>query len=378
MENTATTSETKEQKGMSPAPFAHDDIHLIHVTSQAIIQRTWVNSREEWGKAFEAEVYYSRERFLSSLDFAINGQQKCWVLVPKTFDPEHPDLDHILSALETYERSGIIATKEQGLRDVCSVSIASVFTPANYRGHGYASLMMKLLWEELQKMDKVQFTFLYSDVGPKFYSRFGWTADRSDEIVIPATHSLVFPASSSTSVTLQDVTENQLTELATKDIQLLRESLQEQAESSNADTVYVAVTPEPTCISWLNARSRFTAQNLKLSQDGPTVLGVKDTQTNSFVFWFHEFVYSTLFIIRWRVDPKAEDGIASALLQAALAEAKRWKLQKVVIWNPDQSVVNASGLEATKRDESISSIGFVSPGYESKHVKWELNEKYAW
>ncbi|KAG0005547.1 hypothetical protein BGZ80_003703 [Entomortierella chlamydospora] len=374
---TTTNSTTSETKGTSTAPIVHGDIHLIRATSQEIIQRTWTNNQQEWGKDFGAETYYARERFLASQDFASNGKQKFWVLVPRTFDPEHPDLDLILSAVETFERPGIIATKEQGLRDVLSVSIASVFTPAHYRGHGYASLMMRLLWKEIQKMDKVEFTFLYSDVGPVFYSRIGWIAKRSDEIVIPTSHTIANPTSSS-DVVLQNVTEHQLLELVEKDAKWLRESLQTRVESSDRDDVFVAVIPEPTCIAWLNARSRFTAQNLKVSQDGPTILGVQDSQTNSFVLWFHDFAHHQLYIIRWRMDPKAGVETTRALLQAAQAEAQMWKLPKIVIWNPDQSLVDTLGLDISKRDESISSIGFVSAEYDSKNIEWVLNEKYGW
>ncbi|KAF9116338.1 hypothetical protein BGX27_003331 [Mortierella sp. AM989] len=358
-------------------PFAHNDIHLISTTSQEIIQRTWTNNQLEWGKDLGAEIYYSRERFLATQDFGNNGKQKFWVLVPKSFDPEHPDLDLILSAVETFERPGIVATKEQGLHDVLSVSIASVFTPAHYRGHGYASFMMKLLWKEIQEMDKVQFTFLYSDVGPIFYGRIGWIAKRSDEIVIPTSHSISSPPSSAV-VTLQNVTEHQLAKLVAKDAQWLREYLQEQVDTSSADTAFVAVTPEPTCFTWLNARSRFTAQNLRQSPEGPRVLGVEDTQTNSFVLWFHDFVHHQLYIVRWRVDPKAGDETIHALIQAAQAEAQIWNLPKIVIWNPDQSLIDILGLEVNKREESISSIGFVTSGYDSKNVEWVLNEKYGW
>ncbi|KAF9360789.1 hypothetical protein BGX26_007740 [Mortierella sp. AD094] len=374
---TNSNATTSEAKGASTAPFVHSDIHLIRATSQEIIQRTWNNNQLEWGKDLGVENYYAREKFLASQDFASNGKQKFWILVPKTFDPEHSNLDLIISAVETFERPGIIATKEQGLRDVISVSIASVFTPAHYRGHGYASLMMKLLWKEIQKMDKVQFTFLYSDVGPVFYGRIGWIAKRSDEIVIPTSHTIANPTLSSSAV-LQNVTEHQLLELVEKDAQWLRETLQRQVESSNTEKVFVAVTPEPTCIAWLNARSRITAQSLKVSQDGPTILGVQDSQTNSFVLWFHDFVHHQLYIIRWRVDPKSGVETTRALLQATQAEAQMWKLPKIVIWNPDQSLVDILGLEISKRDESISSVGFVSAEYDAKNVEWVLNEKYGW
>lgn len=138
----AEPSASVDSKGPA-APFAHSDIHLIRALSTEIIQRTWTNNKAEWGKTLDIETYFSRETHLANQNFAQHGKMKLWVLVPKSFDPDHPDLDQILSAVETYERPGIVATKDQGLRDVLCVSIASVFCPACYRGHGYATLMMK-------------------------------------------------------------------------------------------------------------------------------------------------------------------------------------------------------------------------------------------
>lgn len=135
-------SASVDSKGLA-TPFAHSDIHLIRALSPEILRRTWVNGKEEWGKTLDTETYIGRETELASQDFAQDGKMKSWVLVPKSFDPDHPDLDQILSSVETYERPGIVATKDQGLRDVLCVSIASVFCPARYRGHGYATLMMK-------------------------------------------------------------------------------------------------------------------------------------------------------------------------------------------------------------------------------------------
>lgn len=125
------------------APYSHDEVHLIPATSQAIIQQTWTNNKEEWGKTLDLETYYAREVVLATQKFTKNNKLQVWVLVPKTFDPENPDLSLILSAVETFLRPGVVATKELGVRDVTSVSVASVFTPARYRGHGYGSLMMR-------------------------------------------------------------------------------------------------------------------------------------------------------------------------------------------------------------------------------------------
>ncbi|KAF8937825.1 hypothetical protein EDD21DRAFT_360841 [Dissophora ornata] len=362
----------------SAGAFVHNDIHLIHATSPEIIKRTWNNTRIEWGRTYDADTYTARETLLSSQDFTNNGKLKVWILVPKTFDSANPDLDLILSSVESFERPGVVATKEQGVRDVLSVSVATVFTPAHYRGNGYASLMMKLLWKEIEKMDGVSFTFLYSDVGPTFYGRVGWTPRRSDEIVIPASPSLAVAVGHS--ATLENVTDQNLSELVERDAQLLRETLQAQLDSSSSeDKVLVAAMPEINCINWLHARSRFTAKHgLKLEQPQIAVLGAKDTQSDSFILWYHDLLNNQLYVIRWRLDANAGSKAARALVQAAQAEAQKWNLEKVMIWNPEQSLVDILGLEIKYREDSIPCLGLVNSMQDTNNVEWLLNEKYAW
>jgi hypothetical protein len=66
-------------------------------------------------------------------------------------------------------------------------SIDSVFVPPEHRCKGYATLLVKLLREHLISEARGQpwvVSNLYSDVGPKFYSRFGWKVFESREWVI--------------------------------------------------------------------------------------------------------------------------------------------------------------------------------------------------
>ncbi|KAF9288677.1 hypothetical protein BGZ68_010800 [Mortierella alpina] len=361
----------------TPAQFALGDIHLIQAHSPETIQRTWTNNKHEWGKTIDTDTYYSRERHLASQDFASGGKLKFWILVPKTFSPEHPDLDLILSAVETYDRPGMIATKEHGVKDVLSISIASVFTPAQHRGNGYASHMMKLLWKEIEPMEKVAFTFLYSDVGPTFYGRLGWTPKRSDELVIPTSH----PVTDTESSIVESVTDKDLAELIRRDAQLVRGSLQVRLDEAftTPSTVLVVVTPETSCIQWLHARSRFVAQDiLKLDKHEVTTLGARDPCSDSFILWFHDLLEHKLVIIRWRLDAKAGDATARALVRAAQREAQKWSLSSVVVWNPDQSLADLLGLDIKSREGSIPSLGLTSPAFKADNVEWILNEKYAW
>jgi len=227
-------------------------------------------------------------------------------------------------------------------------------------------------------MDRVAFTSLYSDVGPKFYGRLGWTPKRSDEVVIPTSHQVT----EAESIVLESVTDDDLSELIQRDAQLVRGSLQvrlDESSVSSPSTVLVVVTPEPNCIQWLHARSRFVAQHiLKLDQHEITTLGAKDPNSDSFVLWNHDLLKHKLVIIRWRLDGKVGDATARALIGAAQREAQKWSLTDVVMWNPEQSLADLLGLDVNSREKSIPSLGLISPVFKADSVEWILNEKYAW
>ena len=229
-------------------------------------------------------------------------------------------------------------------------------------------------------MDGIGFSFLYSDAGPTFYGRLGWTPKRSEEIVIPSSHPTLDSAKAGDrSLTVEKVTDSCLSELTAADAAQVRAQLETQIESAPPSKVFAVVTPEPTCILWLHARAQYTAKNvLKLEQHQITDLGAK--YGKSFVLWFHDLIKDQLFIIRLYLDPTHGDETTSAraLLEAAQAEARKWSLSKVVIWNPDQSLADLLELEIKYRDDAIPSLGLINSTHAADNVEWVHNEKYSW
>jgi hypothetical protein len=246
----------------------------------------------------------------------------------------------------------------------------------------------RLLWKEIGNMKDVSFSFLYSDVGPTFYGRLGWTPKRSEEIVIPTAHIIPMQDSGSAAVggdrsgerksmTVEKVTDTNLSELIAADAEQVRTLLKAQIETASPSKVFIVVIPEPTCVLWLHARARFAARHiLKLEQYQITEWGAK--QGKSFVLWFHDLFKDQLFIIRWYLDPSDGDETARALIEAAQTEARNWRLSKVVIWNPDQSLADLLRLEIKYRDSAIPSLGLVNSTLETDNVEWVHNEKYSW
>ncbi|KAF9913621.1 hypothetical protein BX616_009813 [Lobosporangium transversale] len=415
-----------------PLPYRHEDLILIHATVPEVIQRTWTNNMEEWAKGVPMSQYHARERHLASTAFSSDNRLKTWVLVPKPdtevtteykewaatedpekgvrggFDPQdvsEANLDRIMAAVETYERPGIMATvgeTEDGvLRDVNSVSVASVYGPSKFRNHGYGKLMMKLLWKKIENMG-AGFSFLYSDLGKQFYTNFGWTARLSSEIVIPP--SLTLPESapaSQSQVALEPiVTEEELLPFTENDTRLLRQTLKEKVQqkqkeieqnTSNGNTTFVAILPEIRCIEWLHARAwfyakeirKFEEKNPKISINKELTYGIHVSGKNDqFVLWHHDFTDDNLFILRWRIDgassKEESDAIALAFVAAAQKEAKKWNISKIVYWNGDVALAELLGLEVQHRNHSICSLGLVNSDQDESSIEWILNEKYSW
>ncbi|KAF9116209.1 hypothetical protein BGX27_004316 [Mortierella sp. AM989] len=457
---------------ISPAPYLHEDLVLVRTTVPEIIHRTWTNNMEEWAKGVPLSQYHAREKHLASTAFSSNNHLVTWILVPKLnadvtdaykqwvlntsssaksqetravsggFDPldiSEENMERILGALETYERPGIVATVgDEELKDVSSMSVASVYAPSKYRNHGYGKLMMKLLWEEIERIG-ASFTFLYSDLGAQFYTNFGWTARKSTEIVIPPSLEIPIiapstvtenPSNSNSSsephkpmtrasvkqVSLETVTHNSdgnhgqsiLQTLVDRDAQLLRQSLKQmihphqQGDSTTTMTTFVAVTPEIRCFQWLHARAWFNALEIYkfkepvVSKDlnyGVRVAGRDD----QFILWHHDFTDDNLFILRWRIESEelvsdnnllpleqhhhhhySHDTIALTFIKAAQQEAKKWNLSKIVYWNGDASLAKLLGLKVNQRNHSIPSLGLVNSKQDTQSVEWILNEKYSW
>ncbi|KAF9344363.1 hypothetical protein BGX26_004459 [Mortierella sp. AD094] len=449
-------------KPIGPAPYLHEDLILVRATVPEIIQRTWTNNMEEWAKGVPLPQYHAREKHLASTAFSSDNRLITWVLVPKPnadvtdtykqwvlnasssssstgaivgvsggFDPSdisEENMERILGAVETYERPGIVATAgDEELKDVSSMSVASVYAPSKYRNHGYGKLTMKLLWQEIERIG-ASFTFLYSDLGAQFYTNFGWTARKSTEIVIPSTWAIPIAVTEDSSnsssnnnnephkpitrasvkpVALEAVTDNSngndgrsiLKTLVDRDAQLLRQSLKQKVRHLHQEdpkkTTLVAVTPEIRCFQWLYSRAWFNATEIcKFKEPGFSIekdlnYGVHvPGRDDQFVLWHHDFTDDNLFILRWRIEESdtttnsdshpTHDAIALAFVKAAQQEAKKWKLSKIVYWNGDASLAKLLGLKVEERNHSIPSLGLVNSQQDPQSVEWILNEKYSW
>ncbi|KAG0254131.1 hypothetical protein DFQ27_007014 [Actinomortierella ambigua] len=375
----------------APIPYPLDEVEVVQATRTDLIERTWLNNKAEWGKDTNLDAYLDRERHLQSQDLTRDGGIKTWIVVPrqranpgsdKDVDPET-----ILSALETFERPAWIARKEDGqVHEVLAISIASVFTPEKFRSYGYGSFLMKAIWQKAKEMG-AEVSYLYSDVGPNYYGRLGWTVHRSDELIIPVSTTFpetwVSPSSSSTN-TVQD---KDLEAILTRDAELLKAELvgrlNSNSNSNNGSmdkdtTVLAALVPEPNCVRWLHARASFVGERILNKADKITDLGVVSVEDqDQFVLWYHDLLHDQLTLIRTRFKAD-QPGQARALIERAVDEARKWGLSKVVAWNHDPLLEQWTGLQGVTRSSTLPSLGLCQEKDAGKKVEWILNNYYAW
>ena len=173
----------------------------------------------------------------------------------------------------------------------------------------------------------------------------------------------------------------------------------------------VALIPDLKTIQWHHAREEFAGKEM-LGRD-PDIKGAHaDCEDKSQVWciWTRTFgsteAGNTLNILRFVVegeeeiaryeseagnnpiDPKSVDQAklqsATAVLRAAQAEAARWNMKDVQIWNPSPLVVLAArNIEPTtelidREDESIASLRWHGEPEYRTNVEWISNEKYGW
>jgi predicted N-acetyltransferase YhbS len=90
------------------------------------------------------------------------------------------DAGKLVSSFKRYERSARVET-----RKISAVGFGAVFTPPEYRGRGYASVMLASALDEA-RAGGYDAAYLFSDIRPQFYSELGFRELPSHEITIPA------------------------------------------------------------------------------------------------------------------------------------------------------------------------------------------------
>lgn len=118
---------------------------------------------EAWRGWMTPEEFTERNARLNAHE--LSGK-RCQTYVWRAADGE------IVTSMELYEVTLGLTDGLGSWSEEPAVLIASVITPPAHRGNGYASAMI----EEYFRRHPEQNSVLYSDIGPRFYERFGFRA----------------------------------------------------------------------------------------------------------------------------------------------------------------------------------------------------------
>ncbi|KAF0715128.1 Aste57867_3544 [Aphanomyces stellatus] len=306
-----------------------------------------------WGAPkLTMEQYLAREHALCATEFAketLTG----YVLVPEA----NPETLDILAYVELFKRPCLY-----GAARIHGYSVGSVYTPAQHRKKGYASIMLQQL-VDLMRADNggIVVSNLYSDIGPTFYANKGWAVHSSDQLIFPTS----FPSAAAAEVSLSAI------DSAAALAQVCQQDVASMAAQMSPSDVYFELTP--SVVTWFQTRSHFYATTTEGLASGPTVVGV--FQKPHHLLWTHDFKHGQLVILRCHVD----QANFPAFLHAALHEAKAWNLQGgVTLWNPAPWMAAAFAPFLETRDESLPSLMVSSDHGSLNDIRWLGNEKYVW
>lgn len=331
-----------------------------------------------------------------------------------TDEGDEESLDFYCSC-ESFRRPALVrsAGKEE-IQTFPSYSIASVFTPPQFRQKGYGRKMMALLSSflalpctplspgkgaeqeeksvvapEWQGGKDGALSFLFSDVGD-FYGQkgLGWSIkDRSITTWIPSDFATsTLPALTPSSISTLD----QFAKIAELDTLLLRAAL----ASAPAVTASFVIQPTPTIYSWLRARELFHYDHLASpSCTTPPAswgaqIGTEGQEDHSFILWHLDFPKTTLKILRYHCSPLSScKDHARILLEHVNGIARTYGCDKVIAWNLPESIrlrLKEKGMQGvtTDREDSLGAAWFYGAPGDAREgagaARWIANEAYGW
>ncbi|KAK5637460.1 hypothetical protein RRF57_013175 [Xylaria bambusicola] len=331
----------------------------------------------EWSMPLSKEDYVEQEKYLSQKPLVSNRGWRLWCLSLL----DHPS--EVLATCKTIPRELLI-------RDVSVVGrakaycIASVVTHPQYRGLGLASRLLEYVSAWLDGPGDAVVSVLYTSIGD-FYERRGWAK-------LPAIQStLSWPADFSS---MKDGARLPVTNpiLSTELLELCKQDVRDveyyfEKLSVQPDEFHVSVLPTADLISWLHGRSDFIGNRIEGAppRSHGSICGAAD----SWLYWYHDFRKQQLAIQRIRI-PQGPSQVhreaLAAMLVDAVEEACRWKLNKVILWEPNAEVLGAMQIlqgkfnikseTLARHNKSVPSLRWHMGGV--KRTTFHFNEFYTW
>ncbi|EJD07437.1 uncharacterized protein FOMMEDRAFT_71777 [Fomitiporia mediterranea MF3/22] len=366
-------------------------LSLFPATKEQILEsrkRTY----PQWGRGLTLEGYFARESRLDIAEHAQGDKFTTWVLAPR----ENPTTLDFKSSCETYRRRSLVKRPgSTSSEEVYGYGIASVFTPPNNRGKGYARRLMSFLhwviaphaslppfpssWgtppPERPGCNNGVFSALYSDIGPDFYASAGPSEDTKGWIVRePYSTIWDVPKDLEPISSVRWLNEDSCKEVIERDTELIRKSF-----PSDPERVTFGFLPNEGVAMFMIFRTEFFApgQPYAIPDKWGVELPPKDSSEESLCFatWSLDVrpPPPTLIVTRIRATKETFPTILSCLFSAA----RESDMKRVEIWNlPSdlEEVAEQSGGRKEERDEHLNAFKWYGPE-KNEDLKWVYNEK---
>lgn len=369
------------------------------------IQISHSHNYEEWGRGgLEREIYLNRERHLGSQPIS-KDHIRYWTLEIKT-DPKDPSdgLWTNVSFCESLSRPAFYKIKGQAIDTTVVHSIGAVFTPKEYRGKGYAKLMLKQLIAEFDNIDPETGAFaeeykclsqqavdnsaslLWSDVG-LYYEQFGYKEPSGHkELVIYLGDSKPTTRRSDSHVTM--LREDDIEAISNYDINEFKKGLDILTEGDG--TPRFCTVPSAQVHEMTHARAHFVAPVLR--QDEYSRVGKKPAAGSTLVknveyfgcqlngmalIWSQDIGNNKLNVLRSVLLEDfalcKEEALENyfKLLEAAVEDAGLWNLKKVTLWEQDLP------MDFSKPNAPIFTLKQVEDGWNQRHEEKGAIEERA-
>lgn len=401
---------------MSLPPASSPSLILTHPTA-AERRRTWTLTHPKWGTALSLDEYLHREEYLMTVPLAKAGGITHWVLTIRSLPPDERP---ILSSCESLRKRALFTTGAGEVEEGVAHGVGSVFTDEAYRGKGYASRMLTMVRDELkahqgprmegatdpEKLPPVAFSFLFSDIGKKFYGERGWAPHRSSHLSFSPLPADVPNGTSSPSSRAVGLGYHELAELCAADEALLKHRMSHPKPHHTNQTLLtppdpaapltrVALPPDLDTMMWHLMREDFLTTRLfgTIPSARGAVFG--EVGRRIWVVWTRAYQGAppstddnTLYILRLVVEDEevGEEYLADglrALVDFARREAGEWGTSAVKMWNPEgrlEALMKTAGMEFEVVDremDSIPSLMWYGDG-PAENVVWVAGEKYTW
>lgn len=363
--------------------------------------KIWTNTSASWRDSLTVPVYLQEQLRLSDMPLAKKGGMTTWILVEKDFPPGHR---RIFCSCESFLKRSLMSTGGK-VEEVIVHGVASVFCPLDYRRRGYAARHMKEVAKALRNWQshqtRVVGSVLYSDIGKKYYAKFGWKPNAGNW------HMEFPPMKTPKSSIARELVEDDLGGLCRRDEAIIRNAM---AKPTDGAKKVVTVLPDLDHMLWHIRKEDFATEQLfgQRPRAKGAIAGLPGHQ--AWAIWTHRYYMhpnaesadNVLYILRLVVEgddsankpsssrerrfqgEKQERQVESliAVIQCAQAEAVEWQLNQVKLWELTswvQDVITKSNIGhriVEREEDSVASCLWYDE--EDKAPVWINNEHYAW